>query len=71
MSRSPPNQVIIPHGRSDIAINQKVTEEIMASMSIDSDDSAEFDFEEDKADAEDRPSKLSHMHFVGSTIVTP
>lgn len=31
-----------------------ITEEIMASLFDDSDDSEEFDFEEDNADADDR-----------------
>lgn len=40
----------------------------MVGLSGDSDVSDEFDFEEDDIDAEDLPSKLSHVIFDKSTI---
>lgn len=45
-----------------------ITKEIMAGLSNDSDDSKEFDFEEDNGDAEDQPSKPSHVISSKSTM---
>jgi hypothetical protein len=47
---------------------EKITKEIMASLSDDSRDSEELDFEEDINDAEVRPSKPSHVVFGKSTM---
>lgn len=46
---------------------ERITEDVIVGSSGDSDDSEEFDFEED--DAEDRSSKPSHIHFGRSTIM--
>jgi hypothetical protein len=50
------------------AMVERIAEEIMVGLSNDSDDSEEFDFEENAYDVEDRPSKPSHVFFTESTI---
>jgi hypothetical protein len=47
---------------------EKITKEIMASLSDDSRDSEDLDFEEDIDDAEVRLSKPSHVVFGKSTM---
>jgi hypothetical protein len=47
---------------------EKITKEIMADLSKDSDDSDEFDVESGDEDSEDRPWRPSHTIFGKSTI---
>jgi hypothetical protein len=46
----------------------KITKEIMAYLSEDSDDSDDFDVESGDGDSEDRPWRPSHTIFGKSTI---
>ena len=47
---------------------EKITDEILAVLSEDSDDSEDFDIESDNDDAEDRPGRPSHVVFGKSTV---
>jgi hypothetical protein len=47
---------------------EKITKEIMADLSEDSDDSDEFDVKSGDEDSEDRPWRPSHTIFGKSTI---
>jgi hypothetical protein len=47
---------------------EKITNEILAGLSEDSDDSENFDVESGKEDAEDRPLRRSHTIFGKSSI---
>jgi hypothetical protein len=47
---------------------EKITEDIMAGLSDHSDESEDFDFEDDISGVEDQPSKLSHVVFSKSTM---
>jgi hypothetical protein len=57
------NYIVVEKGKVE-----RITEEIMASLSNDSSDSKEFDFEEDNGDVEDIPLKPSHVIFGESTM---
>jgi hypothetical protein len=47
---------------------KKITDEILAGLSEDSDDNEDFDIESDNDDAEDRPRRSSHLVFGKSTV---
>jgi hypothetical protein len=47
---------------------EKITDEILARLSEDSNDSEDFDIESDNDDAEDRPWRPSHVVFGKSTV---
>jgi hypothetical protein len=47
---------------------EKITNEILARLSEDSNDSEDFDIESDNDDAEDRPWRPSHVVFGKSTV---
>jgi hypothetical protein len=47
---------------------EKITNEILADLSEDSDDSGSFDMESEDGDAENRPWRSSHTIFEKSSI---
>jgi hypothetical protein len=52
-------------GRTNV---EKITDEILAGLSGDSNDSEDFDVESDNNDAKDRPWRPSHVVFGKSTV---
>jgi hypothetical protein len=52
----------------ELSNTAKITDEILAGLSDDSEDNEEFDFDCDADDAKERPWRPSHVNFGKSTV---